>query len=53
MIGPVDFVCEEDVRRAINANQVIGIHARTIITPSARDLASNKEVFKNIDPERD
>lgn len=53
MIGPVDFVCEEDVRRAINANQVIGIHAKTIITPSARDLASNKDVLKRIDPERD
>lgn len=49
MIGPVDFVCEDDVRRAIEANQVIGIHAKTIITPSAHDLASNKTVLKKID----
>lgn len=49
MIGPVDFVCEDDVRRALETNKVIGIHAKTIITPSAHDLASNKSVLKRVD----
>ena len=49
VIGPVDFVCEDDVRKAIESKKWIGIHAKTIITPSARDLASNKDVFKIVD----
>ncbi|HSP07026.1 MAG TPA: aldehyde dehydrogenase family protein [Acidobacteriota bacterium] len=49
LIGPVDFVCEDDVRRAIEGHKQIGIHAKTIITPSARDLASNQNVFKKVD----
>lgn len=42
---PVDFVCEDDVRRALSAGQKIYINARTIITPSARDLGFAHEVF--------
>ncbi|HZS09701.1 MAG TPA: aldehyde dehydrogenase family protein [Blastocatellia bacterium] len=42
---PVDFVCEDDVRRAIEAGQKIYINAKTIITPSARDLGNEREVF--------
>src|SRR5262245_45919917 len=34
----VDFVCEEDVKRAIAADKKIYISAKTIITPAARDL---------------
>jgi acetaldehyde dehydrogenase (acetylating) len=41
----VDFVCEEDVRRAIAAGQKIYINTKTIITPSARDLGQAHEVF--------
>ena len=35
-----DFVCEDDVRRAIRSNNKIFIGAKTIITPSARELAN-------------
>jgi hypothetical protein len=41
----VDFVCEDDVRRALARGEKIYIHARTIITPSARDLGTAREVF--------
>ncbi|MEW6208188.1 MAG: aldehyde dehydrogenase family protein [Acidobacteriota bacterium] len=40
-----DFVCEEDVRRAIAAKEKIRINSRTIITPAARDLGEDNEVF--------
>ncbi len=36
----VNFVCENDVRAAIQKNQKIYIGPKTIVTPSARDLAS-------------
>ena len=40
-----DFVCEDDVRRAIAAREKIHINARTIITPAARDLGEEHEIF--------
>jgi ethanolamine utilization cobalamin adenosyltransferase len=40
-----DFVCEDDVRRAIQKGEKIYINARTIITPAARDLGDAKDVF--------
>jgi acetaldehyde dehydrogenase (acetylating) len=40
-----DFVCEEDVRRAIAAKEKIRINSKTIITPAARDLGEDNEVF--------
>ncbi len=49
VIGPVDFVCEDDVRQAIVKKQTIAIHSKTIITPSAQDLAVNQDIFKKID----
>ncbi len=42
---PVDFVGEEDVRRAIQKGEKICVGPRTIITPSARDLGEPREVF--------
>ena len=36
----VNFVCEDDVRTAIQKNKKIYIGPKTIVTPSARDLAS-------------
>lgn len=36
----VDFVCEEDVRAALRENRKIYIGPRTIVTPSARDMAA-------------
>lgn len=44
--GPAaDFVCEDDVRQAVAKRQKIVISARTIVTPSARDLGQEKKVF--------
>jgi len=41
----VDFVCEEDVRNAIKHGRKIYIGPRTIVTPSARDLASPSDIL--------
>ena len=41
----VDFVSEDDVKKAIETGVKIYITAKTIITPSARDLGEEKEVF--------
>ena len=40
-----DFVCEEDVRLAINQGHSITIDEKTIITPAARDMADKHRVF--------
>lgn len=40
-----DFVCEDDVRRAIQKGEKIHVNARTIITPAARDLGDAKDIF--------
>jgi len=41
----VDFVCEDDVRRAIALGKKIFIGPRTIVTPSARELAGPGEIL--------
>ena len=41
----VDFVSEDDVKRAIENGEKIYITAKTIITPSARDLGEEREIF--------
>ncbi len=41
----VDFVCEDDVRRALQNSEKIYVNARTIITPAARDMGEAEEVF--------
>jgi acetaldehyde dehydrogenase (acetylating) len=41
----VDFVCEDDVRRAVQRGEKIYVNARTIITPAARDIGEAAEVF--------
>jgi len=43
--GPVGFVCEDDVRTAIQANSKIVIGKKTIVTPSARELGEASDVF--------
>jgi hypothetical protein len=40
-----EFVSEDDVRRAIQKGEKIYVDARTIITPSARDIGDPAEVF--------
>ena len=42
---PIEFVCEQDVQEAIKQGRKIYISAKTIITPSARDLGDPREVF--------
>jgi acetaldehyde dehydrogenase (acetylating) len=47
--GPVyDFVCEEDVRRAIAAREKIRINGKTIITPAARELGEDRDIFARL-----
>lgn len=40
-----DFVSEDDVKRAIAKGEKIYVNAKTIITPSARDIGEPAEVF--------
>lgn len=44
----VDFVCEEDVKRALARNEKIFVNAKTIITPAARDIGNEREIFVKI-----
>ncbi|MEP7076274.1 MAG: aldehyde dehydrogenase family protein [Acidobacteriota bacterium] len=46
--SPVDFVSEDDVRRAITKGEKIYITPKTILTPSARDLGEEKEIFARV-----
>jgi ethanolamine utilization cobalamin adenosyltransferase len=41
----VDFVCEDDVRVAIKNSRKIHIGPKTIVTPSARDLAAPSDIL--------
>ncbi|HMX29406.1 MAG TPA: aldehyde dehydrogenase family protein, partial [Blastocatellia bacterium] len=41
----VDFVCEDDVKRALAKGEKIYVNAKTIITPSARDLGQSNDLF--------
>ncbi len=45
---PVPFVSEADVRMAIREKRHIPVDSRTIITPSARDLGQQNNVFRVI-----
>jgi hypothetical protein len=42
---PADFVCEADVRAAIRENRKIYIGPKSIVTPSARDLAGPSDIL--------
>jgi len=44
----IDFVSEDDVRRAIQKGEKIYINGRTIITPAARDIGEPAEVFAKV-----
>ncbi|MCI0490910.1 MAG: aldehyde dehydrogenase family protein [Blastocatellia bacterium] len=43
-----DFVCEEDVKRAIQSREKIYVNSKTIITPAARELGEERDVFARI-----
>ena len=45
---PVDFVSEDDVRRAYDKGEKIYVTAKTIITPSAKDLGEEREIFARV-----
>ncbi len=47
-IQTVDFVSEDDVRRAVDKGEKIYISKKTILTPSARDLGEEKDVFARV-----
>ncbi len=42
---PMEFVSETDVRLAIEKGEKIYITSKTILTPSARDLGNEKDIF--------
>jgi acetaldehyde dehydrogenase (acetylating) len=44
-VSVAEFVCEEDVRQAIKLGRQITIGDKTIVTPSARDLAEANRTF--------
>ena len=43
--APLDFVCEDDVRSAIEGGRKLLLSGRAIITPSARDLGEQHRIF--------
>ena len=45
---PVDFVSEADVREALGKGKKIYITSKTILTPSARDLGNEKDIFAKV-----
>jgi hypothetical protein len=42
---PLDFVCEDDVRQAVQAGRKLVVAERAIITPAARELGEQHRVF--------
>lgn len=48
-VDVVDFVCEDDVRQAMRKSQKIYIGAKTILTPSARDLGAQYDVLVTVE----
>ena len=49
-VGPaatptMDFVCEDDVRQAIQAGTRIALAERSIVTPAARELGDSHNIF--------
>jgi acetaldehyde dehydrogenase (acetylating) len=47
--APVDFVAEDDVRKAIREGRVIRHTRRAILTPAARDLAEGRNILEPVD----
>ena len=42
---PASFVCEADIREAVKEDRKIHVNAKSIITPAARDLGTEKAVL--------
>ena len=47
-ISPLDFVSEDDVRAALHQARKLAVGPRTVITPSARDLGNENDIFIRI-----
>jgi hypothetical protein len=45
---PLDFVCEDDVRHAIETGRKLVIAERAIVTPAARELGEQHRVFATV-----
>ncbi len=43
---PLSFVCEDDVRDALKAGRKLVLSERAIVTPAARDLGEQHQVFE-------
>jgi hypothetical protein len=43
--SPLTFVCEEDVRLAIQAGRKLVVAERAIVTPAARELGEQHRIF--------
>jgi acetaldehyde dehydrogenase (acetylating) len=41
----LDFVCEDDVRRALREHRVLRVAKKAVVTPSARDAAAGSNVL--------
>jgi acetaldehyde dehydrogenase (acetylating) len=46
---PLDFVCEEDVRKALREGRRLRLAARAIVTPAARDAAAGSKVLEEVE----
>ncbi|QQS42463.1 MAG: aldehyde dehydrogenase family protein [Acidobacteriota bacterium] len=46
--APVEFVSEDDVKDALARGAKIYVNAKTIITPAARDLGEQHEIFARV-----
>jgi len=44
--APLSFVCEDDVRDALKAGRKLVLSERAIVTPAARDLGEQHQVFE-------
>jgi hypothetical protein len=42
----LDFICEEDVRRALREGRRLRVAAKAIVTPAARDAAAGTPVLE-------
>ena len=47
-VAPLDFVSEVDVRSALNDGRKLPVGPATLITPSARDLGNENNIFLRV-----
>ena len=47
-VTPLDFVSEEDVRRALSDGKKLPVGEQTVMTPSARELGNENSIFVRV-----